>query len=261
MTTVLDAIRDLTAAERLGAVATVVSGPALGAKAVIDAKEGVVAGSLPEEVQADVLADAAKLVRHEQSRTLEYGDNEIFIETLAPQPQMLIFGAGHIAQPLSNMAQELGFRVVVADARKTWATEERFPNVDTLIVGWPDVVFEEVELDARTYVVLLSHDARFEDPVMPAIRSAPVRYVGALGSRRTAGMRRERLEAAGWTDEEIDRIHAPIGIDIGAEEPAEVAVSILAEIIRVRYGHGTGLSLRGTDGRIKKQRGEEPGTA
>jgi len=258
---VLDAIRTLVGEERFGAVATVVSGPALGAKAVIDGKEGIVAGSLPDEIAADVLADTGQLVAHEQSRTLQYDLHEVFIETLAPQPQLLIFGAGHIAQPLSRIAQEMGFRVIVSDARKTWATQERFPDVDQLIVGWPDTVFEQVELDGRTYVVLLSHDARFEDPVMPAIRSAPVQYVGALGSRRTARMRRERLSAAGWADEEIDRIHAPIGIDIGAEEPAEVAISILAEIVRVRYGAGSGLSLRGIEGRIKKQRGEEPGTA
>lgn len=261
MTSVVDAVRTLTAEERLGSVATIVSGPDIGAKAVIDAKEGVIAGSLPDDVVDNVVADAGQLAANEQSRTLEYGDREIFIETLAPQPQLLIFGAAHIAQPLSEMARIMGFRVIVSDARKTWATEERFPDVDKLIVGWPEVVFEDVELDQRTYVVLLSHDARFEDPVMPAIRSAPVRYVGALGSRRTARMRVERLAEAGWSEAEIARIHAPIGIDIGAEEPAEVAVSILAEIVRVRYGAGTGLSLRGIDGRIKKQRGEEPGTA
>lgn len=258
---VLDAVRTLDTEQRLGAVVTVVSGASVGSKAVIDFKDGVVAGGLPDAIVDDVLADAAQLIAHEQSRTLEYGDSEVFIETLVPQPQLLIFGAGHVAQPLSRIAQEMGFTVIVSDARKTWATHERFPDVDRLVVGWPDTVLEEVELDERTYVVLLSHDARFEDPVMPAIRSAPVRYVGALGSRRTARMRQERLAAAGWSAEEIDRIHAPIGIDIGAEEPAEVAISILAEMVRVRYGAGTGLSLRGIDGRIKKQRGEEPGTA
>ena len=100
----------------------------------------------------------------------------------------------------------------------------------------------------------------FEDPVLPAVRHAPVRYIGALSSRRTSADRAKRLRAAGWTDDEIARIHAPIGIDIGAEQPSEVAVSILAEIIRVRYGAGTGMSLRGVEGRIHPQRGEEEGT-
>ncbi len=261
MNEAIAAVKHLVAEERLGAVATVVAGPDVGAKAVIDAETGYVAGSLPENVAGDVLADARELMAHEQSRTLEYGSDEVFIETVVPQPRLLVFGAGHIAQSLARLAPELGFRVVVADARKTWATPDRFPDVDDLIVGWPDVVFERVALDRRTYVVLLSHDARFEDPVLPAVRRAPVRYIGALGSRRTSANRAERLRAAGWADDEIARIHAPIGIDIGAEQPSEVAVSILAEIVRVRYGVGTGMSLRGVEGRIHRQRGPEEGTA
>ena len=258
---VIEAIRDLTKQERLGAVITVVDGPDAGAKGVIEHDVGLVAGSMPREIEGDVLADAVALMQHEQKRTLAYGEREIFIETIAPQPQMLIFGAGHIAQSLSRMARELGFRVIVADARADWATEERFPDVDELIVGWPDVVFERVPLDHRTYVVLLSHDARFEDPVFPAIHTVPVRYIGALGSRRTHRNRVARLTGEGWSEDEIARIHGPIGIDIGAEHPSEVAVSILAEIVRVRYGHGSGTSLRGREGRVHLQRGEEEGTA
>lgn len=261
MTTIVAALRELTKQERLGAAVTVVAGPDTGMKAVIDAEDGVIAGELPKAIAGDVLDDAAQLMEHEQHRTLEYGDREIYIETIAPQPLLLIFGAGHVAQPLSRMAQELGFRVVVSDARKTWATEERFPNVDQLIPEWPDQAFEQIEPDRRTYVVLLSHDARFENPVFPAVRDKPIRYLGAMGSRRTSRDRAERLAAEGWSQEEIDRIHAPIGIDIGAEQPAEVALSILAEITRVRYGHGTGLSLKGREGRIHTQRGEEAGTA
>lgn len=257
---VIGVVRDLAAAEQLAAVTTVVAGPDIGSKAVVDAAGTVVAGELPDEIAADVTADAVTLMDHEQNRTLEYGEREVFIETLAPQPRLVIFGAGHIAQPLTRMAQELGFRVVVSDARKTWATDERFPTVDRLIIGWPERAFEEIELDRRTYVVLLSHDARFEDPVFPAVRTAPVRYIGALGSRRTALARVERLTAEGWSEGEIDRIHAPIGIDIGAEQPAEVALSILAEVVRVRYGHGTGTSLRGRQGRVHLQRGTEEGT-
>jgi len=251
---VLTAIARLAAEEKLGVVATVVAGDGIGAKAVIDGSGVVLAGELPGQVLDDVTADALELMGNEQSRTLEYGDRSVFIETVAPQPLMLIFGAGHIAQPLSVMAQELGFRVIVADARATWATAERFPDVDEVVVGWPDALLDRLELDGRTYVVLLSHDRRFEDPVLPAIRNAPVRYFGALGSRRTSRERAERLTEAGWSEEEIGRIHAPIGIDIGADQPSEVAVSILAEIIRVRYGAGTGMSLRGQEGRIHAQR-------
>lgn len=258
---IVAALKDLMKRERLGAAVTVVDGPDMGTKAVVDADEGVVAGEIPADVADDVLADAAQLMEHEQNRTLTYGDREVYIETIAPQPRLLVFGAGHVAQPLSRIGQELGFHVIVTDARATWAAKERFPDVDQLIQGWPDEVFEQVELDHRTYVVLLSHDARFEGPVFPAVRNAPVRYIGAMGSRRTARMRGEHLSGEGWSDEEIARIHAPIGIDIGAEQPSEVALSILAEIIQARYGVGTGMSLRGQEGRIHAQRGDEDGTA
>ena len=258
---VIDAISALTRSERLGATVTIVDGPDVGRKAVLDADGSFLAGSLPDTLAGDVAADAVELMGNEQSRTLTYGDRSVFIETVAPQPVMLIFGAGHIAQPLSVIAQELGFRVVVADARATWATPERFPNVDRLEVGWPQAVLDDFTVDQRTYVVMLSHDRRFEDPVLEAIQKSPARYVGALGSRRTSRERAERLSADGWSDEEIGRLHAPIGIDIGAETPAEIAVSILAEITRVRYGAGTGMSLRGQEGRIHPQRGQEPGTA
>jgi xanthine dehydrogenase accessory factor len=256
----IEAAKDLIDGERLGAVVTIVGGEGVGAKAVVDFDDGVVAGSLPSLLAADVLADAAELMAREQSRTLSYGDTEVFVETIAPQPLMLIFGAGHNAQPLTTMARELGFRVVIADARPMWATEERFPNADEVVVGWPDAVFDKIRLDRRTYVVLLSHDPRFEDPVFSAVHGKPIRYLGAIGSRRTHKARLERLAADGWSQEELDTIFGPVGLDIGGETPAEMAVSILAEIIQARYGAGSGFSLRGQTGRVHKQRGTEEGT-
>lgn len=257
----LSAVHRLLADERLGATATVVEGPDIGAKAVLDAEAGLVAGRIPDEIAADVLTDAAALMAHEQSRTLTYADRQVYIETLAPQPVLLVFGAGHASQPLASIAGLMGFRVVVADARKTWATPERFPDVDELIVDWPDAVFARYTPDRRTYVAIMSHDPRFEDPVFPALHGAPIRYLGAMGSRRTHRARLERLAAAGWTEEELSAIHGPIGLDLGAETPEEMAVAIAGEIIQVRYGHGSGLSLRGSEGRIHAQRGEEEGTA
>lgn len=257
---ILDAIRRLEDEEVLGAIATVVSGPDVGAKAVVEAGEGIVAGWLPEDVAADVAEDADELAANEQNRTLEYGERKVFIDIVAPPPVLLVFGAGHIAQPLTRMARELDFRTIVADARESWATERRFPHVDELIVGWPDSVLDHVALDGRTYVALLSHDERFETPVFRAVKGSPIRYIGAMGSRRTHRARLERLAAEAWTEGELEAIHGPIGIDIGAETPAETAVSILAEMISVRYGHGTGTSLRGREGRIHTQRGDEPGT-
>ncbi len=259
MTDVLAAVADLAKRERLGAVATVVAGPGLGTKAAIDYEAGYVAGSLPEAVAGAVLADAGELMEREQSRTLGYGDAEVFIETVAPDPHLLIFGAVHIAQALTTMAKMLGFTVTIVDSRPAFTTTERFPDADAVHVGWPDQVMDRLTIDRRTYVVILSHDARFEDPVFPVLRDSPVRYVGAMGSRRTHRARAERLREAGWSDDEIDRIHGPVGLDIGAETPAETAVSILAEIIQVRYGSGTGLSLTGREGRIHLQRTEDAG--
>jgi xanthine dehydrogenase accessory factor len=256
----LAAVKRLLDGERLGAVVTVVGGADIGSKAVVDFEDGVISGSLPEDVGADVLADAATLMSREQSRTLSYGEASVFVETLAPQPRMLVFGAGHNAQPLTTMARQLGFRVVVADARPMWATDDRFPDADEVIVGWPEAVFAKIPLDRRTYVVLLSHDPRFEDPVFAEVHGKPIKYLGAIGSRRTHAARLERLEADGWTPDELDTIFGPVGLDIGAETPAEMAISILAEIIQARYGSGSGFSLRGETGRVHKQREVEPGT-
>ena len=257
----ISAIKRLIEGEQLGAVVTVVEGVGAGQKAVVDYERGVIAGALRPGIEDAVLEDAAELMEREQSRTLTYGELSVFIETIAPQPLMMIFGAGHNAQPLTTMAKQLGFKVVVGDARPMWATEDRFPDADEVIVGWPDAVFERVPLDRRTYVVLLSHDARFEDPVFGEVRGKPIRYLGAIGSRRTHRARLERLAAEGWTQEELDSIYGPVGLDIGAETPAEMAVSILAEIIQARDGAGSGLSLRGESGRVHKQRGVEEGTA
>lgn len=254
---ILSAVRSLVDEERLGAEVTCVSGPKMGLRAVVDGTGTVIAGSIPPEVRDDVISDAVQLMANEQSRSLDYGDHRIFIHTIAPPPILVIFGAAHVSQSLATFAMTLGYRVIVVDARAAWATRERFPDVDELLVGWPDVFFADHEMDARTYVALMNHDSRFEDPVLSELRNAPIRYVGAMGSRRTHRARVERLEAAGWTPEEVARIHGPIGLDIGAETPEEMAIAIVAEMTQVRYGHGSGSSLRGTSGRIRRQRDEE----
>lgn len=244
---VVSAIADLTTGEKLGATITVIDGPDTGSTIVVDRAAGVVAGDASVWLTDDMATDADHLMDREESRTLLYGERRIFIDTIAPAPTMLIFGAGHIAQPLSLFARELGFRVVVADARGAWATEERFPHVDELIVAWPEAVFDHIEPDRKLYVVLLSHDARFEIPVFASVHGKPIRYLGAMGSRRTHALRVARLEGDGWSPEEIAAIHGPIGLDLKGKTPAETAIAILGEVIQVRYGAGTALSLSGTD--------------
>ncbi|MDH3498665.1 MAG: XdhC family protein [Acidimicrobiia bacterium] len=255
----LAAIAELSEKEQLGARMVVIDGPDVGQGAVVDVDRGYVSGSMPPDIADDVLSDAHSLMMNEQNRTLTYGEREVYIETVAPQPHLLIFGAVHIAQSLARIAKDLGFRVTVNDARPVFTTRERFPDVDSVIVGWPNEVMDELVMDRRTYVVILSHDARFEEPVLPAVLASPARYIGAMGSRRTHIKRMERLEAAGYTEEQIARIHGPVGLDIGAELPGEVAVSILAEMIQVRYGSGSGDSLKGRSGRIHLQRTEDEG--
>ena len=244
---VLNALAALKKEERLGAMLTVIDGPDLGSSVVVDRATGDIAGDGSPWLDDDIIFDANTLMDREESRSLMFGERRIFIDTIAPSPIMLIFGAGHIAQPLSLFARELGFRVVVADARAAWATPERFPDADELIVAWPEAVFDHIEPDRRTYVVLLNHDSRFEIPVFHAVHCKPIRYLGAMGSRRTHAMRVERLMAEGWSQDEVDAIHGPIGLDLKGKTPAETAVAILAEIVQVRYGAGSATSLRGAD--------------
>jgi xanthine/CO dehydrogenase XdhC/CoxF family maturation factor len=231
----IEAIRRLVDTETLGADITCVAGPAIGTRAVVEAGVGIVAGSIPSTIRDDVLADAVSLMTNEQSRTRDYGDHRVFISTIAPPPVLVIFGAGHVSQSVARISKGLGYRVIVVDSRTAWATDERFPDVDELVVGWPDAFFENHELDGRTYVALLNHDARFENPVLARVKDAPVRYIGAIGSRRTHAGRIQRLTSEGWSDAEVARIHAPIGLDIKAQTPEEIAVAVVAEMTEVRY--------------------------
>ncbi len=256
MTDLNTAIQDLLDAESFGSVVTFVDGPAIGSKTVLDADGMLVAGALPPEVADDIIDDARTLMAHEQHRALDYGEHSVFIETLAPPPDLLIFGAVHIGQALASFGAQMGFRVTVVDSRAPFVTEERFPTAARLLVGWPRDLMDQITFDRRTWVVVLSHDPRHETPPLEAALKADTRYIGAMGSRRTHLQRVERLHGLGFDDDDIARIHSPIGLDIGAETPQEVAVSILAEMTMVRYGAGSGLSLHGVEGRVHKQRGD-----
>ncbi|MGC2241720.1 MAG: XdhC family protein [Acidimicrobiia bacterium] len=254
--TSLEAIEYILGREEYGVVVTFVEGPNLGAKAVLDATGEVIAGSIPEQIDEPLTHDAMTLMEHEQHRTVGYEDHQVFIETLAPPQELVIFGAVHIAQSLASFGSMMGYRVTVVDSRPAFATADRFPSADVL-VGWPGDVIDQIPMDRRTWLVILSHEKRFEDPLLEAALSSLARYIGTMGSRRTQDLREARLRAKGFSDEAIARIHGPVGLDIGAESPQEVAVSILAEMTLVRYGHGTGMSLHGVEGRVHKQRHEE----
>lgn len=171
------------------------------------------------------------------------------VQVVAPAPRMLIFGAVSYSSALAKVGKMLGFHVTVCDARPVFATRDRVPDADDLVVSWPHLYLMNTTIDSRTVICSLSHDAKFEIPLLVAALRGPACYIGALGSRRTQAERATALRAAGLTDAELARLHAPIGLDLGARSPEETAISIAAEIIAVRSG-GTGGALRAATGRI-----------
>ena len=181
-------------------------------------------------------------------------DLAVFVETFAPPPRMVIFGAVDFTAALAKVAKILGYRVIVCDARPVFATPARFPMADEVVVDWPDRYLATIgaTLGARDAVCVLAHDPKFDVPALVAALATQVGYIGAMGSRRTAADREKRLREAGVGDKELARVMAPIGLDIGAVTPEETAISICAEIVTRRSGDRSGSPLRTTDGPIHR---------
>jgi xanthine dehydrogenase accessory factor len=237
---IFDALRQAIAERRGVALATVIEGEPLGAKLLID-PAGESRGSLGESsLDEQVRADAIALLDSERSESRRYtthgAERSVLIEVFPPPHQLIIVGAVHTAIPLVTCARPLGFRVIVIDPRATFATPERFPDADELIVEWPDEVLPRLRLDRSTYVVVLTHDPKLDDPAVRIALAHPVRYVGAIGSPRTQANRKRALAEAGLSEADLERIHGPVGLALGAKTPAEIAISILAEMIAVRRG-------------------------
>lgn len=178
-------------------------------------------------VDGDVLAD---VLRIGESRTVETGEGPVFLRPYIRQPHLIVVGAVHIAQTLVPMAAMAGFRVTVLDPREGFATADRFPGA-VLVKEWPDRAMAGLAPDRRTAVVALTHDPKIDDPALVAALESDAFYVGALGSRKTQGARRERLGEAGFSAGDLNRIHGPVGLPIGARTPEEIAVAVLAEVI------------------------------
>lgn len=257
-TNLYDELKAAVAAFSPAAVATVVRGQPLGAKLLI-LPDGIRGGLGSAELEQRVISDARDLLASEKSETRSYpvsGQSDpvdVFIEAFPPPPTLLIFGAVHVAQALTRLAKTLGFRVIVSDARAKLATPERFPEADRIIQAWPDDALRELSIEPNTYVAILTHDPKFDEPALLGTLETSARYIGAVGSRKTNRDRRERLRAAGVPEASMARIRGPIGLDIGAETPDEMAISIMAEIIAIRHGRAGG-SLTEATGNIRGER-------
>jgi xanthine dehydrogenase accessory factor len=197
--------------------------------------------SAPEAISAALAILSGQAgAAHPAIRT--FGVSEVLIEPIFSPPQLILFGGVHAARPLSQMARVMGFRTTVVDPRRAFADRERFPEADRVLVLWPGAAFEQLAIDARTAIVILTHDPKIDEPALVGALNSPAFYVGAIGSRKTHADRAERLVQAGVLRDRLDRIHGPIGLDLGGRSVEELALSILSEIIAVRNG-GTGGSL------------------
>ena len=205
---------------------------------------GQLTGSLgTPELDATLVAAATEALRRGLSRTVELGGRSLFIEVFPVRPRLVIVGGVEVARSLVRLARELGFETVVVDGRTAFATQERFPDVDRLIVGWPDEVADEIGLGPNDAVAVLSHDVKFDEPAIVEALRRGCRYVGAVGSRKTQTDRRARLLEAGVGEPDLARLRGPVGLDLGGRAPAETALAILAEIVAERYG-GSGAPMR-----------------
>ncbi|HEX7474248.1 MAG TPA: XdhC/CoxI family protein [Candidatus Limnocylindrales bacterium] len=206
------------------------------------AADGAPATTGDPAVDAEVVWNALAALARGLSRTIVAGDRQWFVEAYPVRPRLVIVGAVQVAIPLVRLARELGFETVVVDGRPAFATAERFPDADQLVIGWPDEVAETIGLGPADAVAVLSHDVKFDEPAIVEALRRGCRYVGAVGSRKTQGDRRARLIEAGVTEADLARLHGPIGLDLGGRAPAETALAILAEIVAERHG-GSGVPM------------------
>jgi xanthine dehydrogenase accessory factor len=247
------------------AAATVIAGPGrVGSRRLIwGAPDRSSAGTLGSGDRLDqaVDDDARGMLAQGTTGVRSYGpDGErrrdelsVFVQSFTPPPQMLVFGAIDFAAAVARAGKFLGYRVTVCDARPVFATASRFPDADEVVTDWPHRYLSGISTDARTVICVLTHDPKFDVPLLEVALRLPAAYIGAMGSRRTHEDRLARLREVGMTDDELARLRSPIGLDLGARTPEETAVAIAAELIQLRWG-GSGQPLTATSGRIHHER-------
>jgi len=211
---------------------------------VLVAEDGTLTGSLGSAAaDAALRVVALKALDRGESGTVEIEGRQVFLEAYPVKPRLVVVGAVEVARFLVRFARELGYETIVVDGRASFATPARFPDIDQLIVGWPDEVADQIGLGPRDAVAVLTHDVKFDEPAIVEALRRGCRYVGAVGSRKTQGDRRARLREAGLTDSELDQLRGPVGLDLGGRAPAETALAIMAEVVAERRG-GTGRPMR-----------------
>jgi xanthine dehydrogenase accessory factor len=206
--------------------------------------EGATMGSTGDAAADTVLREAAaESLERGRSRIVEAAGRQWFVEAFPRRPRLVIVGAVQAAIPLVSIAHTLGYETVVIDGREAFATRERFPDADQLLVGWPDELADTIGLGPSDAVAVLTHDVKFDEPAIVTALARGCRYVGAVGSRKTQADRRARLLAAGVREADLARLRGPIGLDLGGREPAETALAIMAEVVAARFG-GSGVPMR-----------------
>jgi len=235
-----DVIRSIIQADRSSAVVTVIRGPIdLLGRELIVAEDGTISGAIDPEIDREVLAAAQDVLCDGQSQRHVIAATEpieIFLDVIAPSPEIITVGGVHIAIALTQIAKVMGYRTTVIDPRGVFGTDARFPQVDRLIQAWPDEALAQINLSCLSAVVMLTHDPKLDDPALKIALPSNAFYVGALGSRVTQEQRRQRLLAAGISETNLAKLHAPIGIDLGGQTPEEIALAIMAEIVALRNG-------------------------
>jgi xanthine dehydrogenase accessory factor len=242
--TLFDELRRIVEEGGRAVVFTVVDGEPIGAKLLVR-EDGTTVGDGP----AELAALAPDALRRGRSHDLAVEGRRVLADVFGPPPRLLVYGAVDTADALCAAAKLLGWHTIVADARARFATRDRLPHADEILVAWPDEALEQVKPDVGTAVVLLTHDDKFDFPMIRGTLETDASYIGLLGSRRNQERRRALLLEDGVTEEQLDRISGPCGLDVGADSPAETALSILAEILSTRAGRSGG-SLKASPHRI-----------
>lgn len=231
-----EAIHTALQSDRSSIIVTVIRGPLdLLGRALIVHDTGEVIGTLGAEIDRDALQAANRLLSAGQSQRKVLSDSiELFFDVIAPTPEVIAVGGVHIAVALTQLAKVMGYRTTVVDPRGAFGTEARFPHVDRLIQAWPDEGLGQIHLSGLSAIAVLTHDPKLDDPALKIALPSAAFYVGALGSPTTQAQRRVRLHAAGLSEEVLDRLHSPIGLEIGSQTPEEIALAIMAQIVACR---------------------------